>query len=82
MIALGFGIMWLGYLQGLYGFTLLKGWDIRWKDLASPIHPYQWNGTNNPPLIPKGQVLPSTGSSAAAATGSGKGKGIPAAGMA
>lgn len=75
MIALGFGVMWLGYLQGIYGWTLLKGYDIRWRDLANPIHPYQWPGKNSPPLIPKGQVLPkSSGTSATASASTGKGK--------
>lgn len=74
VIALGFGIMWLGYLQGMYGFTLLKGWDIRWRDLANPVHPYQWPGKGSPPLIPKGQVLPkSTTGTATTAAGSGGG---------
>lgn len=72
MIALGFGVMWLGYTQAMYGFTLLKGWDIRWRDLANPVHPYQWPASGSPPLIAKGQVLPKsttgTGTAAQAAT--------------
>lgn len=82
MIALGFGIMWLGYLQGCYGFTLLKGYDIRWRDLANPIHPYQWPAAGQSiPKVPKGQILPGTAASTSTAS-TGKGKGIPAAGMA
>ena len=71
MIALGFGVMWLGYLQGMYGFTLLKGWDIRWRDLASPTRPYQWPASGTPPLIPKGKILPASTTSASS-TGTGQ----------
>lgn len=71
MIALGFGIMWLGYLQGMYGFTLLRGYDIRWRDLASPVHPYQWPASGSPPLIAKGKILPTGGASTTASKSTG-----------
>jgi hypothetical protein len=76
VIALGFGIMWLGYLQGMYGWTLLKGWDIPWHSLADPIHPYQWPASGSPPLIPKGQVLPSSGSSSGSSAATAAGAGL------
>ena len=71
------GIWWWGYLETIYGWTLLKGWDIQWKDLANPIHPYQWppRGTE-PPKIPATQILPSKGGgnvTTPATTGSHKG---------
>lgn len=71
MIALGFGIMWLGYNQTIFGWTLLKGWNIRWRDLANPIHPYQWPPLGSKmPMVPAGQVLPTGGASTTAAKGS------------
>lgn len=46
MAAIGFGLLWLGYTIGLYGYCLIKGYDISTKDLfntkswppATPIH--------------------------------------------
>lgn len=65
MVALGFGVMWFGYQQLIYGYCLLKGYDIRWRDLANPISPYQWPPKGqDPPLVPKGQILPSSGAMA------------------
>lgn len=51
--------MWWGYLEIIYGWTMLKGWDITWRDLANPIHPYQWPAPGQTiQRIPKGQILP------------------------
>jgi hypothetical protein len=71
VVAIGFGVLWLGYLQGVYGYCLLKGYDIRWRDLANPLNPYQWPPPGqSPPLIPKGQLMPGSPPAAAAAAGS------------
>lgn len=59
MVGLGFAVMWVGYQQLFYGWVLMKGYDIRWRDLATPIHPYQWPPRGQKiPLVPKGQILP------------------------
>jgi hypothetical protein len=66
MVVLGFGFVWLGYLQGVYGYCLLKGYDVRWRDLANPIRPYQWPPKGQPiPLVPKSQIMPGRAASAA-----------------
>lgn len=65
MVALGFGVLWWGYLEVIYGYCLLKGYDITWHDLANPLNPYQWPAKGRTPsLIPSGKILPtSTGKS-------------------
>lgn len=59
MIIVGFIVVWIGYQQAVYGYVLLKGYDIRWRDLANPVHPYQWpRPPQTPALIPSTQILP------------------------
>lgn len=86
MVAFGFGVLWLGYLQAIYGFCLLKGYDIRWRDLANPVHPYQWPASGTAiPTVPPGQILPGGSSSSATIAKTGTtppGKGIPPGGIA
>lgn len=60
MVAVGMLVVWLGYSVQFYGYTLLKGYDVTFGQLASPTHPYgsgrgqKWP----PPKIGAGQVLP------------------------
>lgn len=59
MVAVGFGILWWGYLEIVYGWCLLKGYDVTWKQLANPISPYEWPAApGQPPPIPNTQILP------------------------
>jgi hypothetical protein len=59
MVTIGFAVLWLGYQQAIYGWVLLKGYDIRWRDLANPLDPYQWPPVGqDTPKIPPGQILP------------------------
>lgn len=59
MVALGFGVIWWGYLQTLYGYCLMKGYNVTWRELADPIHPYQWPRPGQPiPKVPPGQLMP------------------------
>ena len=61
MVALGFGIAWWGYLELIYGYTLLKGYNVTWKSLASPISPFQWPKPGESiPTIPAGKILPTS----------------------
>lgn len=57
MIALAFGFAWLGWSYGLYGYCLLKGYDVRLSDLMNPVHVYQWP-QGGPPIMPPNQVFP------------------------
>jgi hypothetical protein len=59
MVVIGFGLVWWGYLELMYGWALLKGWDVTWKQLANPLNPYQWPvPPAQPPIIPNTQILP------------------------
>src|SRR5262249_54939184 len=59
MVILGFAFAWTGYLQAVYGYCLLKGYDVRWRDLANPIRPYQWPPRGQPiATVPKSQIMP------------------------
>lgn len=70
MIVLGFGVLWWGYGQAIYGWTLLKGYDITWRQLFNPIHPYQWPKPGQSiPMVPKGQILPGGSKPSTAAQG-------------
>ena len=40
MIAIGMGIAWLGYSVSLWGWCLLKGYDVTLGQIMSPAHPY------------------------------------------
>ena len=39
MAALGIGLLWVGYAAGLYGYCLLRGYDITPKQLLSTSWP-------------------------------------------
>lgn len=80
VIALVFALAWSDYAVGFWGWCLLRGYDVPFRQVVSPLHPY--SGKWPPPKIPKTQVFPgkpqSSGASTSSATGS-KGKpGTPA----
>jgi hypothetical protein len=52
-----------GYAVASYGWVLLKGYDITFKQWVNPLNPYVWSGT--PATVVKGSVFP-TGAGAAA----------------
>lgn len=59
MVWLGFGILWIGYGTGLYGYLLIKGYNISAKQVWSPLAYY--NGklsdlqpAGNTSIIPSG----------------------------
>lgn len=56
MIAIGFGIAWLGYALSFYGFSLVKGYDLSLRDVISPSGYYK--GSWPPPAAPDDQVFP------------------------
>jgi hypothetical protein len=62
------GILWGGYALGSWGFILIKGWNITFKEWINPLHPYQWpGGGGNPEKIPQGKVWPTAAAGATAA---------------
>jgi hypothetical protein len=59
MIALSFGLAWVGYAYGLYGYCLIKGYDVKFTALVNPVHVYQWPD-GGPPQIPNTKIFPSS----------------------
>jgi hypothetical protein len=53
MIAVGFLLTWFGYSVSLWGWCLLRGYDVTLGQLMSPAHPYG-SGKNQP--WPPGQI--------------------------
>lgn len=68
---------WSDYLVGLYGWCLLRGYDVTIGQLANPLHPYP--GKWPPPQIGPGRIFPGTRSGTGAAAGSGSVPGSAAA---
>ena len=56
MAAIGIGLIWGGYALSLWGYCLLRGYNVTFVSLVNPVHPY--SGSWPPALIPAGQVLP------------------------
>lgn len=48
--------VWADYSVGLWGWCLLRGYDLTFGQLVSPLHPYQ--GPWPPPQISPGQIFP------------------------
>ena len=57
MPAIGIGVTWLGWAVSLYGYCLVRGYNVKFTDLINPLHP--WPGPWPPPqTIPAGDVFP------------------------
>lgn len=71
MVAVGMLLIWGGYSVSLWGWCLIRNYNVTMGQLTSPLHPYG-SGKNQPwppASIPATQIWP--GSNAAAATPSG-----------
>lgn len=55
MIALAFGFGWLGYSFGLYGYCLIKGYNVGLLQLMDPKTIYVWGQGG---MIPPESVFP------------------------
>ena len=56
MVAVAFLLMWGGYGTGLFGWCLLRDYDVTLGQLMSPFHPYA--GPWPPAQIPASQIWP------------------------
>lgn len=65
MPAIGFGLAWAGYTLGMWGFCLIRGYNITLAELANPVHILNWQKAIQE-TVPQGQILP--GHSAAKTT--------------
>jgi hypothetical protein len=39
MVAFGFALLWIGYTTGLYGYILIKGYNVTFKEMFSSTWP-------------------------------------------
>lgn len=51
-------ILFAGYAVVSYGFVLIKGWDISFRQWVSPLNPYIWPGGGTPPSVAPGKIWP------------------------
>ena len=56
MVAVAFALVWAGYSTSLWGWCLLRDYDLTFGQLVSPVHPY--SGAWPPAKIPSGQIWP------------------------
>ena len=72
MIAVGMLLTWAGYSISLWGWCLLRGYNVTLGQLMSPTHPYG-AGKNQPwppGPIPDSQVFPGAAGPSSPASGS------------
>lgn len=74
MDGLAFLLGWAAYAGGGYGYVLLRGWNIPFREWVSPLDPYQWPA-GGPPPIPDTIIFP--GQKPSASTGGGTGSAAP-----
>ncbi len=79
MVAVAFLLVWGGYSISLFGWCLLRDYDVTLGQLMSPVHPYgQGKGQSwPPPKIPASQIWPGGKTAAAAQTASAQQPGPP-----
>jgi hypothetical protein len=60
MPGLSMGILWVGYTFTLYGYCLVRGYNVTLLELVDPRHVPTW-ASIKASQIPAGQFLPSAG---------------------
>lgn len=57
MVWIGFGLVWLGYTGGLYGWSLVRGYNNSLGDLISPVN-WKWSTekAGNTQIFPSGNA--------------------------
>ena len=80
MLAAGMLIMWTGYSVSLWGWCLLRGYDVTLGQLMSPAHPYgSGKGQKWPPPLMGPDVIFPGGRTPAAPASAGAGASASAA---
>ncbi len=53
-------VIFAGYTVASYGYVLVRGWNIPFRQWVSPLDPYQWPGKKGalPPAVPRTSVWP------------------------
>lgn len=67
MPAIGMGLIWAGYTGALWGYCLIRGYDVTLGQLANPVHILNWK-TATANLTPNTQIVPGGQNTAAAAS--------------
>jgi len=84
MIAIGMGLAWLSYATGLWGYCLIRGYDISPKQIFSPVGfyagPWPPPPASNTEIIPSGTPAAPSAVAAAPTSLSGNAKPKPAGG--
>jgi hypothetical protein len=57
MLPLGMVITFVGYGIATYGFLMVKGYNITFKEWFSPLHPFQ-GALDSKGFVPQGQLFP------------------------
>lgn len=57
MPAIAMGVIWLGYSLTLWGYCLVRGYDVTFIQLVNPVNQVSWK-TVTSGQVPAGQVLP------------------------
>ena len=65
MVWLGFGLGWLGYTAGLYGYSLVRGYNLT---LAQMVSPTKWYAGKWPPAAAGNEQIFPSGNAAGIAT--------------
>ena len=57
MLAAGIVVTWFGYAVTSWGYCLIRGYNVTFRQWVSPLNPYQWP-QGGPEKIPDTQLLP------------------------
>lgn len=65
MPAIGMGLIWGGWTLSLWGYCLIRGYDVTLGQLVNPVHVLNWktataNLTPNTQIVPGGQNTPAS----------------------
>jgi hypothetical protein len=74
VIALGFGIIWVGYAVGMTGYCWVKGYDLSFREIVFPTGFY--TGAWPPAKVTDPTVLIPTGSASSSSGGGGGGPAV------
>jgi hypothetical protein len=56
MLVIGFGLGWIGYTLAFWGYSLVKGYNLSFGDVASPVSYYKGSGW--PSIAPNTVLFP------------------------
>jgi hypothetical protein len=62
MPAIGIGLGWIAYTAALWGYCLIRGYNVTLTQLVNPVSPVTWKQATAG-QVPQGQIMPSASSS-------------------